>query len=140
MTALVIDTSVAVKWFSRETDTPAALELRDRLFRRDVRLLAPDILLYELANALRFNPRFSADDVKEAVDSVSDLGLEFRAADADLLRQAAELAFRFNVTVYDAAFLALANLSGFNLLSADEKLIARAAGFPRIFRLGEKLP
>ena len=140
MTGLVIDTSVAVKWFSREPDTPAALELRDRLYRRDVRLLAPDILLYELANALRFNPRFTADDVKEAVDSVSDLGLEFRAADTELLRHAAELAFRFNVTVYDAAFLALADLSGLHLLSADEKLIARAAGFPRLFRLGERLP
>ena len=135
MKTLVIDTSVAVKWFNLEEDTPAALELRERLYRRECRILAPDLLLYELANALRFNPRLTTDEVKTAVDSVIDLGLEFVPADSEMLRRAVDFAFRFDTTVYDACFLALADLRGLPLLSADAKLIAQAKGFPGLVRL-----
>jgi len=138
MKKYVIDTSVAVKWFSLEEDTQAALELRDRLYRRECTILAPDLLLYELANALRFNPRFTNDDVKAAVGSVIDLGPEFVPADSEMLRQAVDLAVRFNTTVYDACFLALADLRGLPLLSADVKLIAHAKGFSKLVRLGSE--
>jgi predicted nucleic acid-binding protein len=137
MKALVIDTSVVVKWFSREADTPAALALRDALYRGDLRILAPDLLLYELANALRFHPRFSQDEVSAAAASVQDLGIEFAAADPDLLRRAVELAFRFMTTVYDACFLAMADLRGVPLVSADEKLIAQAKDFTGVIRLSD---
>lgn len=140
MKKYVIDTSVAVKWFSLEEGTPAALELRERLYRRECRILAPDLLLYELANALRFNPRLTADEVKAAVGSVIDLGLEFISADSELLRQAVDFAFRFNATVYDACFLALSDLRGLPLISADAKLIAQAKGFSRLVRLGAEQP
>jgi predicted nucleic acid-binding protein len=131
----VIDTSVAVKWFSQEEDTPAALALRAALFQRECRLWAPDLLLYELANALRFHPRFTAEDAKAAIASIPDLGVEFIPADPGLLRSAVDLAFRFKTTVYDACYLALADQLGLPLVSADEKLIIRAGDFPGLVRL-----
>jgi len=137
MKAFVIDNSVVVKWFSRAADTPAALVLRDALYRGDCRILAPDLLLYELANALRFHPGFSEDDVKAAVASVQDLGIEFAAADPDLPRRALDLAFRFKTTVYDVCFLALADLRGIPLVSADERLIVQAQGFTGVIRLSD---
>ena len=140
MRTFVIDSSVVVKWFSREADTPAALALRDALYRGDCRILAPDLLFYEVANALRFHPRFGEDDVRAAVLSVPDLGVELAPADAELLGRAVELAFRFNTTVYDACFLALADLRGFPLISADEKLISQARGFSRLVRLSDLSP
>jgi predicted nucleic acid-binding protein len=137
MNAFVIDSSVVVKWFSRESDTPAALTLRDALYRGECRILAPDLLLYELANALRFHPRFSQDDASAAVASVQDLGIEFAAPDPDLLRRAVDLAFRLKTTVYDACFLAMADLRGVPLVSADEKLIVQAKGFKGVIRLSD---
>jgi len=136
MNAYVIDTSVAVKWFCLEDDTASALDLRERLYRQECRILAPDLLLYELANALRFNPRLTADDVKAAVGSVVDLGLELISADAEMLGKAVDLALRFDTTVYDACFLALADLRDLPLISADVKLIAQAKGFAGLVRLG----
>jgi len=133
----VIDTSVAVKWFSQEEGTPQALALRRGLFSLEWRLLAPDLLLYELANALRFHPRFETEDAKKALSSVFDLGVEFVPANNELVGRATDLAFRFQTTVYDSCFLALADLLELPLVTADEKLIAQAGDFPQIIRLAQ---
>jgi predicted nucleic acid-binding protein len=133
--ACVIDSSVAVKWFSEEEGTEAALALRDEVFSGKRRLEAPDLLLYEIGNALRYNTRLDPDDVKLALASLLDLGIVFHPAGAALLSKAVDLAFRYRMTVYDGCFIALADNLGLPLITADEKLAARAAGHPRIVRL-----
>jgi len=55
---IVLDASVAVKWFSEEEYTEKALELRERIRVGKERVIVPDLLLYELANALKYNPYF----------------------------------------------------------------------------------
>ena len=49
---LVIDCSTAFKWVVAETDTPKALRLRDDFRNAALELLAPDLFLPEIANAL----------------------------------------------------------------------------------------
>jgi predicted nucleic acid-binding protein len=137
MRAYVIDSSVAVKWFTEETGTEAALKLREAASTGKCRLEAPDLLLYELANALRFHPRLSAADVKLAIGSLLDLGIIFHAAESPLLERAVELAFRYRTTVYDSCFIALADHRGLPLVTADEKLIERAGRRAGIVRLGD---
>jgi predicted nucleic acid-binding protein len=123
--SLVIDTSVAVKWFSQEKETDIALRLRDALAAGEIRALAPDLLVVELANALRHNPHFRAEDVVAAVASVFDLGLEFVPPNPALLERAVERAFRHRLTVYDGFFIALADATTSPLLTADEKLLKK---------------
>jgi len=135
--ACVVDSSVAVKWFSQEEGTGAALALRDEAFSGKRRLEAPDLLLYEIGNALRYNSRLDAGDVKIAVGSLLDLGIVFHPAGAALLSKAVDLAMRYRMTVYDGCFIALADILGLPLITADEKLAARAADHPRIVRLAK---
>ena len=135
--ACVIDSSVAVKWFSQEAATGAALALRDDAFLGKRRLEAPDLLLYEIGNALRYNPRLDAEDVKLALGSLLDLGIVFHPAGGALLSKAVDLAFRYRMTVYDSCFIALSDILGAPLITADEKLAARAGDHPRIVRLSE---
>lgn len=71
----VIDASVAIKWFSEEEFTDKAIEIRDNFYKGTVELAAPDLILYEVSNALRFNPNFNEEDVIEAVNSLFDMGL-----------------------------------------------------------------
>jgi len=139
MRAYVIDSSVAVKWFTEETGTEAALKLREAASTGKCRLEAPDLLLYELANALRFHPRLSAADVRLAVGSLLDLGIVFHPAEGVLLARAIDLAFRHRMTVYDSCFIALADIRGQPLVTADEKLIERAGRRAGIVRLGDAL-
>jgi predicted nucleic acid-binding protein len=57
----VLDTSVVVKWFSSadEKDLEKSLMLRQEHIDNPGLFVIPDLLYYELANALRYNPRFS---------------------------------------------------------------------------------
>jgi len=138
--AYIIDSSIAVKWFSQEAGTEAALVLRDAVFSGKCRLEAPDLLLYELANALRFNSRFNADDVKLALGSILDMGISFHPAEGSLLSRAVDLAFRYRMTVYDGCFIALGDIRGLSLITADDKLIEKAGDHAGLVRLSEAVP
>jgi predicted nucleic acid-binding protein len=117
----VLDTSVVVKWFSSrdEKDTEKALKLRSEYFNGTITFVIPEILYYELANALRYNPTFNSKDVTLAVESMFKLGIETRKINFELVKNAVGLAYRFNITFYDAYFLALARKLEAFLITAD---------------------
>ncbi len=138
MKKYVIDTSIAVKWFCRdENDAEIALQLRQQLLDGICSITAPDLLIYELANALRHNPNFTGKDVKAALDSVFEMGIDIREADGSVIARAVDIAFRFNVTVYDACFMALSQIEKKSFLTADSKFIKRIKGFKGIIRLSD---
>ena len=135
----VLDTSVVIKWFSEydEADLDKAIALRNEILDGNCSITVPDLLFYELANALRYNPQFTAKDVKHALDSMIDFGFEVRGIDGAILGRTIEIAFKFNVTVYDAYFLALSQMENKLFLTADYKVAERLRGFRNIIRLSE---
>ncbi len=141
MNRFVLDTSVIVKWFSTsgEADTANALWLRRALFENKCRVTIPDLVLYELGNALRFNPRFTTQDIDAAIHSLFDMKLTIRAAEQDILVHAVSLAFQYAVTVYDAYFLALADKSESMLITADYKFYQNFDKAKSVIRLDKLL-
>jgi predicted nucleic acid-binding protein len=137
---LVIDTSVAVKWFSKERDTGSALLVRDAMVTKKIQARAPDLLLYELANVLRYRPGYVNRDVKLAIQSVCDMGIQFIEPGGSLIEYAVKLAFQYDITVYDGCFLALAAITNAPLLSADNRLINKAKSFSRLIHLSQFKP
>ncbi len=138
MKRYVIDTSVAVKWFSKvENDTKKALQLRQQMLDGICSVTVPDLLIYELANALKHNPNFLSKDVKVALDSIFNMGIEIREADSLVLSHAIDIAFRFNVTVYDACFMALSQIEKMPFITSDYKFIEHVKGFKGIIRLSD---
>ncbi len=117
----VLDASVLIKWFSDEEYTDIALKLRDDFFKGNIELVVPDLLLYEVSNALRYNPNFDENDVVEAVDSLYDIGIDIIIPTGDVIRSAIKFAFTHNVTIYDAFYAALADEIDFTLITADAK-------------------
>jgi predicted nucleic acid-binding protein len=61
----VLDASVVIKWFSEEEYTDIAVKLRDDFFKGYNELVVLDLLLYEVSNALRYNPNFDETDVAQ---------------------------------------------------------------------------
>lgn len=135
----VLDTSVVVKWFSEydEDDMDRALNLRDKIMGGELSIVVPDLLFYELANALRYNPRFTNKDVKEAVKSVYDMGFDVRGIDAAITSQAIDMAFKFDVTVYDSYFMAISQIEETPFITADYKFARQMKGFKNLVRLSE---
>ena len=64
---LVVDASVAVKWFNPEPFRDKALKIRESFVEGKIQLEAPALLLYELGNVLRYNPKFGIEEVEASV-------------------------------------------------------------------------
>lgn len=124
--AVVPDTSVVLKWFLDEPDRQRALALRAAHGEGVLTLLFLELLLYEVANVLRFKPGWSAAHVATAVDALYALEVETRVASPALLARASHLAVDYDVSVYDAAFIALAQEEDAAYVTADERVARRA--------------
>ena len=119
MTTYVIDASVAIKWFIPEEYSPLA---RSLLTDETVRL-APDFLLVEFAHVtarLVRGGELSADDARRAYARLVTM-LSFDRA-STLVPSAFEIAIKFDRSVYDSLYVALASLRGCPLVTADRRL------------------
>ncbi|MEM0011285.1 MAG: type II toxin-antitoxin system VapC family toxin [Candidatus Bathyarchaeia archaeon] len=123
---LVLDASVAVKWFNVEPLREKALIIRDKYVNGEIELIAPDLLYYEVANALRYNPRFGIEEVKSALKALEDLSIITYDFEGELREKAVELAYRFGITIYDAAYVALAVIRDASLYTANKEVVVKA--------------
>jgi predicted nucleic acid-binding protein len=133
----VLDASVAAKWFVRggEADREQALFIRERHVSRQCRLILPEFGLLEIVNAIRYSPRAKEADGAAALELLHDLDLEVHPISWDLLRKANAIAWGYKIAVYDAVYVALAELLGFPLLTADEALLKKMKGHSIVLRL-----
>jgi predicted nucleic acid-binding protein len=118
---VVVDSSVAVKWFSIEEDTDKAVVLRDQHLKGTRQVWASDLLYHEVANALRFKRTYDESKLSEAVNALFSFHLNNWRLDQSLLRSAATVAYRGGVTIYDAVPVALASMRGITCVTADEE-------------------
>ncbi len=121
-TTLVVDASVVVKWFVPETDTSEAVAIRDAHASQEISLFAPDLLVYEVANALRHRSDVAAVDVEAGIKALFELDLSLIAPTTASVSGAASLARMMDITVYDSTYLALARDLDCKLVTADRIL------------------
>jgi predicted nucleic acid-binding protein len=120
---LVVDASVLV--VALADDGPDGDHARSRL--RGERLAAPELIDLEVGSVLRRQAAHGTIDARRAGQALRDLAqlpLQ-RARHRNLLGRCWEL--RENLTIYDAAYVALAESLSAVLLTGDRRL-ARAAG------------
>lgn len=125
---LVVDASVAVKWFLPEPASDRAEALRDH----PGPLVAPDLILLEVGNVLiraarRGDVPFA--DVQEAITRLAAGPVRLTRA-SDIIAEALAIAGRHGGTVYDAVYIAAAKSLDAALVTDDREMaaISRAAG------------
>lgn len=116
----IVDASVAAKWYFQEEHSERA----DALLERDCEILAPGLLVVEIANLVWKRAR--RGEITEAmadriVASLRQVPLEIRPT-AELVTAALPLALHGGLTLYDAFYAAMAVKSGGPLVTADRKL------------------
>lgn len=121
MTTLVVDASVAIKWFLPEHDAAQAARLLDGRFR----LLAPDLLWIEVASVLWKVARrgtITANEAQQIITDASAFPVELIES-LPLLSSAMQIATKSDRTVYDSVYIALAERERAATITADERLV-----------------
>lgn len=131
----VVDASVVVKWFNQEEFTEEALLLRQRIRRGTVTPFAPELMIFEVANSLRYNPDFGAVDVQQAVRSLRDMQFPAAPMDEDMWRRAVDIAFERGITIYDSAYVAMSECMDAKLYTADARLAKKTMGMGRVVHI-----
>ncbi|MEI6205884.1 MAG: type II toxin-antitoxin system VapC family toxin [Desulfuromonadales bacterium] len=120
MTPLVIDASIAVKWFIPESHSINAV----RLLNADCELLAPDLIFAEFGNVLW--KKWMRKELEPEVISpiLADLiRMRLRIVPTEALAdKAAAIAITYRRSFYDSIYLALAVTVQGRMVTADEKL------------------
>lgn len=125
---LVVDASVAVKWYLEEDHAAPARRLLDGAYE----LIVPDLFFAEIGNVLwkRWRRGELDDDViAETLAALDRVPCETRSA-RPLLSRTMTLATSLQRTVYDSLYLALAMDTGARLVTADRRFHASVAGSP----------
>ncbi len=129
--AFVLDNSVVSGWYltGQSTDYSQAIAVR----LEQEKALVPALWQLELANVLKTactKGRLSHAQARQILDALAQLPIEVDSDTPPGQRQLFELAMRFNLSSYDAAYLELAMRHGLPLATQDEqlKLAATAAG------------
>lgn len=119
MKSVVVDASVAAKWFFSEEQSKAALRLLDGKHH----LLAPDLFRIEFGNiAWKYHRRnlLSVDEITEIIRQFLSLPVEIHSSES-LIPLAVELAMTTGRTVYDSLYLAITIEQDAVFVTADER-------------------
>jgi len=124
----VVDASVCAKWYLDEEYSDRARLLRDEFVKGQIAITVPSLLFYETFNALRHSRAFDEKELSVAADSLSKYGFEVWEPRGEVYREAARLSLAQEITVYDAAYVALSEHLRALFYTVDKKLLDR---FPR---------
>jgi predicted nucleic acid-binding protein len=130
---IVIDASVAAKWFFQEEHSDAALSLLGNPFE----LKAPDFLYLELENLLCKRTRRKELSIAEALemeDEIRSMPISSYPS-AELRDRAFELALETKSSVYDCLYLALAETLDGRMVTADGKFFQALGNSPQRNRM-----
>lgn len=125
MTSLVVDASIAAKWFLPEPDAERAQALLDGRFE----LSAPDLLWTEVASVIWKHARkqiITRIEAETMIRQAFIFPVETHPCEP-LLADAMRLALEHDRTVYDSLYLALAIRESAVLVTEDAKLVRSLA-------------
>jgi len=122
MRICVIDASVAFKWLAKEEFSTQALQL----LYGEVRLIAPDLIFAEVANALWKMQRrreLKFEQMKKAIDTLRFSPVYSPVSMQELSTSAIRISAEIDHAVYDCYYLALAIRSKCTLITADKRFL-----------------
>jgi len=71
----VLDASVIYKWYADEDNSDKANKILEDYKSGKIEISIPDLLILELSNALKFNPKITSSEINEIIDNIYALEL-----------------------------------------------------------------
>ena len=122
MTSLIVDASVAVKWFFVEKRSEAARQILDQ----DLTLVAPELIIAEVGNAVwkrRIRGEAETADALFIIACIPAL-IETLVTLRDLAKEAMRISMALPHPAYDCFYLALAERERLPIITADDRMLA----------------
>ena len=122
---VVVDASVAVRWLLDVSGSAQAYSL----LREEDRIVAPDLVVAEIANGLWKAVRFASLAPATAAEAMAlaPTGFHELVPAPALADRALAIALELSHPAYDCFYLALAETRAIQLVTADERLLRRCA-------------
>lgn len=122
-TQAVIDTSVVVKWLNKENEkhVKKAEILLELIIEENLEVFLPELSKYELGNVLLKSKKLSSKEAEIALGAFYSMPITFITESEDISITTYNIAYKNNITYYDASFLTLAKLYGITLITENIK-------------------
>jgi predicted nucleic acid-binding protein len=121
----VLDASVILKWYLiDETYGQKALDLLHKFITKELSILSPSLLEYEVINGLTIaqkRGRIKEENILAAIEGFFDLEIELKDL-SYFYPRALHYCKAYHRSIYDSSYLALAETEGTSLITADEGL------------------
>ena len=143
MRKVCVDANLVVKWLTPEEERDEALAFLAECRGLGVGLIAPDCMYAEVGASIRrkvYRGLLDEADGFGAISVIDRFGVDVVPA-LDLMADAWYLAAQYNLaTLYDAYYMALAELRGCDFWTADERFINSVRGVPYVRRVADFSP
>lgn len=123
MSKVVVDSSVIVKWLNQYNEAllvQAESVLLDAKSEKIV-LLSPELAKYEVGNVLLASKKLSLSKAREVLEFFYELPITFVPESQELAEFTYKIGQEFNITYYDASFIALAKQENAALITDNPK-------------------
>jgi len=119
----VLDSSVIIKWLNRidEENLTYSDRLLDHLEKRKITVVTPVLVKFEIGNALLKGKKLLIPEAIDVLDAFYKLPLQFIDLESATAKNIYEIAYSYNITFYDAAFIQLAQQLDCPLITANPK-------------------
>jgi predicted nucleic acid-binding protein len=117
---VVLDASVIVKWYCEENDSDKAVEIKELYREHLIDIIVPDLLFYEVNNAIRFNNDIKTESKKKIINNLFAIGFDTVIPSGDQYIKALDLALKKNLTIYDSIYYIIAIDADGLYITADE--------------------
>lgn len=118
---LVIDASIIVKWFLNEENSDKALKIREEHILGNTTLIAPELAFLEVANTIRYK-KIDLKKIWNINKSLWEVELKIQEINETIINKTIENSVKYNITIYDALYITIAQLHGVFMVTADKKL------------------
>lgn len=126
-TTIIVDTSVIIKWLLPDEYNLSVIKIKNNFASKNVTIVIPYLTYYEVSSVLSIavrRQRVDEETCKELLRAFTELEFVVYAT-KELFAQTLIKSVQYNISSYDAAYIALSEELQIPFITADEKLIKK---------------